>query len=443
MVGKSSYIALFCIGLHMMAWSQEAVNVVPLAKTYLVAHQLAFDGDIGAAKGILANLDNTDRQATSLLGRIDSWEGRYDDARKRFNKITSIEKKNAEVWTAAVKNELYAKNDATALGLANKALLYLKGNAELERLRDLALWNVNHQKYPEMLPDEPIKIRAKKSNQEENAISNDVGAKSILTEPENSPTETSVVKTENESEGNNRIGITNSFTMYDAVYDPMYYSSISYRRKTLAGSIIPRVNYSNRLNNHGVQYEFDFYPKFSKRFYAYLNYGYSNASIYPNHKVGGDLYANLPGAIEFSAGMRYISFDTKDVAVITNSLGHYRGNYYFSLRSYITPQANNLTRISGNLLVRKYLRDAENFFGINVGMGYSPELRQLRNGDELLAETLLYIESQRISAQYQFTPKKHPNIYMVNLGVARQELAYDTGNFFWAVSAGISYNIKF
>ena len=169
----------------------------------------------------------------------------------------------------------------------------------------------------------------------------------------------------------------------------------------------------------------------------------SNASIYPKHKFGGDLYANLPGAFEFSAGGRYISYDNTNVSVITNSLGHYRGNYYFSLRSYITPMPDNLTRFSGNLLVRKYLKDAENYLGLNVGMGYSPELRQLTSGDELLAETLLYVESQRLSLEYQFTGKNNPNIYRANLGATRQELAFASGQFFYGVSAGITYEVKF
>ncbi len=76
-------------------------------------------------------------------------------------------------------------------------------------------------------------------------------------------------------------------------------------------------------------------------------------------------------------------------------------------------------------------------------MGFSPELRQLFGGDELLAETLLYVESQRLSLAYQFTPRKSPNIYKTNLSIRRQELAFDSGSFFWAVSAGLTYNVKF
>lgn len=427
---------LLCFLLY---WSSSSAQDI----AYNDARVLAFEGNLPAAKGLLVEVEENhieNGRSVSLLGRIYSWEGNYEKARKLFNRITSEDRTNTDAWIASIKNELYAKNDATALGLANKALIYLKDQPEIERLKAEAIERIKNKKYPPLLPDEGIDFskRTKKSSKKK-AAKKEPEEVAVAEEAEE-PAPKTIVE---DNVFNNRLGVRNAFTVFDAIYDPMIYSSVSYRRQTLAGSIIPRINYSNRLNKHGIQYELDFYPKFSKRFYAYINYGYSSASIYPGHKVGGDLYANLPGAFEFSAGARYISFATKNVSVITNSLGHYRGNYYFSLRSYITPQPNNLTRVSGNLLVRKYFRDGENFFGVNVGMGYSPELRQLRDGDELLAETLLYIESQRMSVQYQFTPKKSKNIYMANLGVARQELSFDTGKFFWSVSAGITYSVKF
>ena len=378
-----------------------------------------------------------------LLARIYSWEGRYDQARERFNNITSNDRGNADVWIAAIKNELYANNDATALGLSNKALFYLKENDEVTRLRALALKNIENHTYPEWDTEDAIKVPKAPNKTETRSEEKAILAKNAM-DPTGAVVEGESDKADKEKTASrNRVAIANSFSIFDAVYDPMVFSSISYRRQTKLGSIIPRINYSNRLNKNGIQYDIDLYPKFAKRLYAYLNYGYSRASIYPRQKVGGDLYANLPGAIEVSAGMRYINFETRNVTVVTNSLGYYRGNYYFSLRSYITPQSNNLTRVSGNLLVRKYLKDAESFVGVNAGLGYSPELRQLRDGDELLSETLLYIESQRLSFEYQFSAKNTPNIYRANLGVTRQELVFDTGNFFWSISAGITYQVKF
>lgn len=447
MIQNIRYYIILCIGMyHLGAFAQDLNRGIDESIAFSKAQGLAFEGDIIAARDILETMDtkqSANAEMGTLLARIYSWEGHYDRAREHFNTITSKDRANADAWISAIKNELYADNDATALGLANKALFYLHENTEVTRLRALALENIKNREYPEWVTEEsvidsvsPLEV---KSNKEDKPVL----AKDAMDPTGGLAKNESKKETEEKSISRNRVAIANSFAIFDAVYDPMIFSSISYRRQTKMGSIIPRINYSNRLNKNGLQYDLDLYPKFSKRFYAYLNYGYSKASIYPRHKVGGDLYANLPGAMEFSAGMRYISFETRNVTVITNSLGHYHGNYYFSLRSYITPQSNNLTRLSGNLLVRKYLKDAESYFGVNAGLGYSPELRQLWNGTELLAETLLYIESQRLSLEYQFSVKNTPNIYRANLGVSRQELVFDTGNFFWSISAGITYQVKF
>jgi YaiO family outer membrane protein len=442
---RHHFILLF--GMFLTAASaQDMNNDLDAAGAYNKAEDLAFNGDIVAARGILEAIDtnrSSNAESGALLARIYSWEGDYDRARERFNMITSNERGNADAWIAAIKNELYANNDATALGLANKALIYLKENEEVARLRDLALKNIEHHTYTEWETEDVIKVPKTSKKAESPAEGKAILAKNAM-DPTGAVVAGESVKADPEKTiSRNRVAIANSFSIFDAVYDPMVFSSISYRRQTKFGSIIPRINYSNRLNKNGIQYDLDLYPKLAKRLYAYLNYGYSRASIYPRQKVGGDLYANLPGAIEVSAGMRYINFDTRNITVVTNSLGYYHGNYYFSLRSYITPQPNNLTRVSGNLLVRKYLKDAESFFGVNAGMGYSPELRQLRDGDELLSETLLYIESQRLSFEYQFSAKNTPNIYRANLGVTRQELVFDTGNFFWSISAGITYQVQF
>ncbi len=442
---KNTYSLLIFGLLCFWGVSQDLAYNEAQENRYVKAYRLAGQGNHNSAKKLLLqelseNPDNM--EARSLLARTYSWTGQYDKARGEFNKITSTRRNSRDVWISAIKNELYAREDATAFGLSKKAMGYFKNDPEIERLSEIAFERINKKKYDELAwynqePDlktskvSPIKSKGKIIPKEKEYSEAQSAVKIIPKTPVDKEVQ------------NNRIAINNSFTIFDQRYDPMIYSSISFKRQTLAGSIIPRINYSNRLGKHGIQYDLDFYPKFSKRLYAYINYGYSKASIYPNHKVGGDLYVNLPGAIEFSAGGRFINTNSQNISVITNSLGYYRGNYYFSLRSYITPRPQNLTRVSGNILVRKYLKDAENYLGVNIGMGISPELRQLTSGDELLAETFLYIESQRLRFEYQFTGKNPSNIYRANLGVARQELVYDSGNFFWGVSTGITYQVKF
>ncbi|TMM57367.1 YaiO family outer membrane beta-barrel protein [Maribacter algarum] len=438
------FFGLLCFIGRSQDIAYHDVNDTPYTK----AHKLAYEGKHKNAKDILVQLvakNSEDLDARTLLASTYSWNGQYTKARDEFNKVTSVERTNSAVWISSIKNELYANQNPTALGLANKALFYLKSNTEVERLRKMAIERIQNKKYPELgwhntkspLKTKVSKKKAKKKNTPEEK---EVKPEIKDTKPENAnEAKTPVAK----EVLNNRIAIRNAFTVFDQRYDPAIYSSVSLRRQTQAGSLIPRINYNNRNGQHGVQYDLDFYPKFSKRFYAYLNYGYSNATIFPKHKFGGDLYVNLPGAMEFSAGARYISFASRNVTVYANSIGHYRGNYYFSLRSYVRPKENDLIGISGNLLVRKYLKDAENFFGINVGMGYSPELRQLISGDELLAETLLYVESQRLSLEYQFTGKSNTNSYRANMGVTRQEFAFAAGEYFFGVSAGLTYQVKF
>ncbi|MFD2585628.1 YaiO family outer membrane beta-barrel protein [Croceitalea marina] len=418
--------------ISFVGWCQD-VSSNETDISYPKAHQLAYDGKHESAKVILVKITNEEPgniQAKALLAKTYTWSREYKEARKIFNGLLVQERNNSQYWISAIKNELYAGENMTALGLANKAIFQGIDSNEILRLKQLASNRIQNRDYPDLgwhNTNQKIHNRYKKSKN-----SKQVDSKEGIA--------TSEIKREGVTES--RLGVDNAYTMFNERYEPIFFSNISYNHRTEIGSIIPRINYISRSGRNGLQYEIDLYPKFLKRFYAYLNYGYSNDEIYPSHKAGGDIYVNLPGAIEFSAGGRYIVTQTRNVTAITNSIGHYRGNYYFSLRSFITPRPNNLTRISANILTRKYLKDAENYYGFSFGVGYSPELRQTIAGDVLLAETLLFIESQRLGLEYQFTSKNNQNIYRTRLEVRRQELAFDSGSFFWGITAGLTYNIK-
>ncbi|MDT0621489.1 YaiO family outer membrane beta-barrel protein [Croceitalea vernalis] len=439
---QQTYFLLFLIVLGSKVFSQDLASMNFEDDNFEEAYELAHEGKYNSAKKILVDNPSSTSEnldALFLLASTYSWNGQYEKARNEFNKILSQDKSKRGVWISAIKNELYAKTNAIALGLANKALVYIEHDKELQRLMDLAMEGISNTKYAEKgwYNVETNLKSAKASKKQLKNETKKVSNKKEVAENEEAKSD------EIDIESKNRIGVNNGFTIFNERYDPVIFSSVSFRRQTKIGALIPKINYSNRNGVHGLQYDIDFYPKFLKRFYAYLNYGYSNASIYPSQKFGGDIYMNLPNAMEFSAGGRYLSTRTQTVKAITNSLGYYKGNYYYSLRSFVSPREGNLWSISGNLLVRKYLKDAENFMGVSIGMGFSPELQQLIVGDDLLSETVLYVESQRINMQYQFTTKKSPNIYRANLGVSRQELAFDSGNFFFAISAGMSYQVKF
>lgn len=410
------------------------------ADNFDTAYALAYEGKTNTAHNMLYLLVNkpaTDVDTSLLWASTLSWRGNYDLARSSFNTILSTTKNNRKAWISAIKNELYAKNYATALGLSNKALVHIENDQEIIRLQAIASDGVNGLSYAKngwYNVDSAVKTKFVVAKKQKPTVAKDIEEKNVELVRKTPVTEEKL---------KNSVMVNSSVTFYDQRFDPITTSSIAFKRQTPYGSIIPRINNSNRVGKNGIQLDIDLYPKIAKGFYAYVNYGYSESDLYPNHKVGGDIYYNHKSGFEFSGGGRLINFATRDVKSITNSVGYYKGNYYFSLRSYITPAADNLTNVSGNLLVRKYLKDAENYMGINAGVGFSPELRQFTSGDQLLAETLLYIESQRLSFEYQFTSKNNLSSYRTNVGVLRQEQSFDPGSYFYSISAGLTYEFNF
>ena len=409
---KRTYLILIGLLISFLGIAQEFEYNGNPDMSLQTAQNLAFSGKRTIAQDTLNRIltkypDYND--VRNLLASTYSWDGEYDKARGHFNKSTSRDKTNKETWVAAIKNEIYAKEYYIALGLANKALSYNEADGQLLKLRDEILKNIPGSAESQL----------------------EIPAANLKTFFE----EDKVFK--------NRLAISNAYEIFDIAYDPMIYSSLEYKRETKLGSIIPRVNFSNRFETNGIQYELDTYPKFSKNFYAYTNYAFSNSSIYPNHRAGLEFYANLPKSLEVSAGLRYLDFKDTKANIITGSVGLYRGNYYFSLRPYLTSGDDNPLGVSGTILGRKYLKDGDNYLGLLAGYGFTPDLNQLRDGDELLAETLLYLESMHLRMEYQFSGKQQPHLYRAHLGIARQELAFDSGNFYWSLSAGFVYLVKF
>lgn len=405
---KLFFIASLTFMALITARAQDGLYAGNPDASFFAARDLAFAGNHVIARDTLHQIltrypDYSD--VRSLLAKTYSWDGNYDEARKHFNRITSADRENKEAWLAAIKNEIYAENSYIALGLANKALIYLPEDAELLSIQEEL---------------------AEKLNKETDSGSSERAVDSLEA-----------------GSYTNQVAIYNAFDVFDIVYDPMIYSGVEYTRDTDAGKIIPRVNYANRFETHGLQFEMDFYPELSKTFYGYLNYGYSASDIFPNHRVGVELYANLPKGKEASLGIRYLDFLNSKNTLYTASFGLYKGNYYWSLRTYVTPNAFGSTGLSGTLTGRKYLSHADQYLGLLLAIGYTPELKQLTSNNVLLSETLLFVESQQLLFEYQFTNRSRTNLYRAQLGLTHQELVFEADSYFWAITAGLRYHVRF
>jgi YaiO family outer membrane protein len=185
---------------------------------------------------------------------------------------------------------------------------------------------------------------------------------------------------------------------------------LSYGRKTSVGTIIGRINWAERFGSKGLQYELDGYPAISENNYAYLNFGYSSLSIFPKLRAGAEWYHSFPKAFEGSLGMRALHFTNSDTYMITGTVGKYVGNYWISLRSFVSPSSTG-TSVSGSIQARRYFSDPEDYIGLKLGYGISPDDRSRGDG----SSTYLTMKSQSVRVEYNHIFNR---IWTTNIGAS-------------------------
>lgn len=188
---------------------------------------------------------------------------------------------------------------------------------------------------------------------------------------------------------------------FSDVFDPMYYSSLEFRHRPFEKhTFVGRINTAQRFNEWGTQGEIDYYPVFSRRWSAYINYGYSpTPSVFPEHRIGGDLYyAFGRGLFRASAGLRYLYFAPgNDVTIYTAGLALTRGYQELTLRTFITPleDGNNFAWnifYQGNISKRHYLN-------ANITFGFSPDPRRIQVGS---GQDIAILENRQLTAEWRY-----------------------------------------
>lgn len=237
----------------------------------------------------------------------------------------------------------------------------------------------------------------------------------------------------------NSIGVKGAISIYSDIYDPAHYYGFKYSRRTKYVSILAKVNYSRRFDTDGVQFELDLYPKIAKGLYGYLNIGYSSTSLFPKLRYGAELHKSLPKSFEVSLGFRALKY-TSLTNIYTGSVSWYSGNSYWSFRPYFTPGDSGISK-SGTMNYRKYRSDADNYFSISAGMGFSPEFYRFNTQDEV--HDIVDLKSQKFSVGYYFTSSHSKNAWGAQAGVIHQEMSFSPDNYYWMYSFVISWEMKF
>lgn len=355
-----------------------------------------------------------------FLGRLYTWTDEVAMARKEFDKVLLTDSGYEDAHLAYGYLEYWNDNSEKALEVIapgveknpeSKALLMLKA----EILNDLERYAEANKTLEALLAFHPNNSEARAFSQKIKDLSS-----------------------------KNQIGVSYDFVRFDKRFDdPWHLASMSYGRQTSIGTITGRLNYANRFTNNGVQFEVDAYPTISETFYAYVSGGISeNGGIFPRYRAGFSLYANLPKAFEVDAGFRFLSFNST-TWIYTASIGKYYSNYWFNLRTYLTPSNNSLSK-SISLNVRYYLAGADDYLSFGIGSGLSPDRPEnniLFNENNSTENSNPYnLKSNNVFVGYRKSIKE-TNVFSVELGIENQEYAQDSKGYQFSI--GVGYNKRF
>jgi YaiO family outer membrane protein len=220
-----------------------------------------------------------------------------------------------------------------------------------------------------------------------------------------------------------RIGINYNLTTFNrSGRGPWHYGSLQYIRERHWGSVIARVNYSNRYANgqsitNGIQYEAESYIFAGKKSYSYIGAGYSNDPGFPKLRLGYSFYYNFKKGWEGDLGVRYIDTEDTNVATAVVGIGKYLGSYWLNLRSYF--QFNNSTVYPAfTLTSRYYFNTRFDYLTLIAGYGTSPDERTTLGQ----IEQRLSLDSFRIGGGYYRLFGNH-YITGLQLSVNNQEYA--------------------
>ncbi|MBW7844438.1 MAG: YaiO family outer membrane beta-barrel protein [Bacteroidia bacterium] len=395
---------------------------------FTVAREYAFNGKREQARALCDTILKTSPNYADvriLKGRTFSWDGKREEARIEFKKVIANDSTNTEAYEALSDVEFWDDKSNEALNVVNTGLRITPNTKPLMLKKAKYLIDLN---------------RLNEAQSEVNAIRK---IDSACTECD------AIDETIKQLKATNHVSAGASFDYFEGLDRLFLYQYIQVGKKFPKNSVIFRVNFNQRFQTSGFQPEIDMYPSLGKFGYLYLNYGYSNTKLFPTHRVGFEWYKGLPFGMEASAGLRYMDFGGGSLVwIYTASLTKYIGNLALIGRTFITPDPDTKST-SASLIInlRQYFADADNYFGVTVGAGYSPDQRVFLSSQSLPNQTeiksIYYMQAYRAGLVW-YKSFTYRHIFNIDVDYRYQELKIGpSSEFYHTYSAGISYKYKF
>jgi YaiO family outer membrane protein len=404
----------FSLAIFLM-FSTQSYAQISVDSLFMEARRYAFKGQYPPAIELCKQIANQKPgyiEPQILLTRIYAWSKQYDSARVILHNILKLNNKEYDILNVAISVESWSGNLDEAIKYCQKAEEIYPDSLNFTISK--AQFLVQLKKYDEAL------IVTKKAK---------------LSHPDNQRINKLLYEIKVGS-AKNSLAFYYNLDVFEANSpSPWHLGAIQYSRVTKPGSLLARLNYADRFGNTGWQLESDFYPRFSAKNYAYLNIGYSDAVIFPKFRFGAEVYQKLPANFEASLGLRYLNFSESKVTIYTAYIGKYVGNYWFSLRSFVTPSKSK-TSVTGIFLARKYFSNPANYLSFQLSYGISPDDKQ-----KLLSNDTIFNQQSFKTALYLNRRITEFCTANISFGYERTELT--PSSFRNVFSPGISITYKF
>ncbi len=365
---------------------------------------------------LILSRDSTYWDAAVLIGRTYIWDNKYDSARIVLNKIIGQRPGYYDAIDARIDAEIFSDNYPEAIKYADIALSYHPNDDTFLFKKARALNKSGNSKEASTILNKILGLNP-----------SDQKSKSLL----------SAIRLEK---------MVNKLTLNYWIYvfndnAPWSFASAAIGHKTTKlGTITLRYNYAGRFGNEGHQIELDAYPAIAKGIYMYFSTAISNKKNFPYSRLSMEPYFKLPASFEMSVGFRYLNFDDDKiitfgddkVLIYTGSIGKYWGDYWFSLKPYLTPGKDAWSQ-SANLTIRRYLNGADNYLSLILGTGISPDEQQYA-----FDPVLYYLKSNKIAIEYQ--QKIGSRLFFdSSVGYSRDEVSSDTKRDRYTFDFGLSF----
>ena len=330
------------------------------------AREMAFSGQRSEALGLLDEYLDThpsDTEARTLFGTVLSWEGQYDEARRQLQSVLDGNPTHGDALPALANVELWSDHPERAESLATAGLSVHPSHAGLLITRARALWNLSRERDALDTVNQALEL--------------DTGNETAL----------SLRRALQDTQRYWEADVTYAYDFFSDDRSGWHETRYSLTRQTTLGSLIARFSRADRFGITDQQFEVEMYPRFREGTYAWVSGAFApSPSLFPEYRVGGDIYQSLRSGFEVSAGYRRLQF-TDSVNIYVGSLTKYHGNWMLTGRVYATP--NNLgTSTSVHGIVRHYNSDGVGYIGVRYGRGaFRDEVRSLNDITLLNSDT--------------------------------------------------------